>query len=812
MRTLNEVLEDVKSDTTKIGIKPPKIQTLEDVKNTTFFSTFDIDNEVKNLAPVVESDLGNRISAGFDRGVQDLKNIADDLQIYGGQALMSIGGFFDSGELVSRGRELIKSAYGELQADEKKFWESSIQLSDKDLDSFGYGLGQGIANYGSMLAVGYLNPVAGIGLGTALEVGQKAEEKIGYHIEETGDTELNKYTSQKASKDTLYTAIYGAGSAILEKKFGLGEQLKLVKMPIGDKLKYIFKTSLSEGGTETLQELYATGLDFAGGYIDSSKLPERFMGAVKEGAIGAVLGGGMGVATAINHRSQAKAILRDNLKNTVPEKDLDNVVNSVYESVSDNMETVIAQELIQSESLRNKHGAIYESIKSEVSKQIKDTGAFADVDEMKLSQYIESTAKMFADQVLGEANKRKVVIDEVIKDSEIVYQDGKLYLQGATKKTKLKRLKSKTPSLLQFIRSKGGVIDEGGELKQMEASKQYIGLVNKNGIELDTMGEALWEAGYFAERPTVSEVLDYIDDELRGVKHYPLGYVEQKGVSQAENEAMLNDAISEYAEVMEYDISKMSFEEKQQIYDQMQRNLYASEEPIVEGEEVVEDFGFTDNEFFQFAGEKAKTALLNKLSEAKDLKSKGVDNEEIRQQTGWFLGADDKWRFEISDKDAEFIENPKLDRTVEYGSVVWRATLKDILKHDKLYQAYPEIADVEVIMTSGGSSLRGVTIDDKIGLNTKLLDTPDEAIKTLMHEIQHIIQSIEGFSSGGSTNAEFIKEIKKHLKISAEASRDSERLEYFENRLGDKQKAKDNICICQMSQKDKILNFFSKRC
>ncbi len=606
MRNLNDVIEDVKNDTTKIGAKAPKIRTLTDVVNTSNFNVDDFNEDFERLLPEFESDFNIRLRAGFDRGVQDIKNIPEGLQIFGGQSLMSIGGFFDSGELVSRGRELIKSAYGELQADEKKFWESSIQLSDKDLDSFGYGLGQGIANYGSMLAVGYLSPIAGIGLGTALEVGQKAEEKIGYHIEETGDTELNKYTSQKASKDTLYTAIYGAGSAILEKKFGLGEQLKLVKMPIGDKLKYIFKTSLSEGGTETLQELYATGLDFAGGYIDSSKLPERFMGAVKEGAIGAVLGGGMGVATAINHRSQAKAILRDNLKNTVPEKDLDNVVNGVYESVSDNMETVIAQELIQSESLRNKHGAIYESIKSEVSKQIKDTGAFADVDEMKLSQYIESTAKMFADQVLGEANKRKVVIDEVIKDSEIVYQDGKLYLQGATKKTKLKRLKAKTPSLLQFIRSKGGVIDEGGELKQMEASKQYIGLVNKNGIELDTMGEALWEAGYFAERPTVSEVLDYIDDELRGVKHYPLGYVEQQGVSQAENEAMLNDAISEYAEIMEYDISKMSFEEKQQIYDQMRRNLFASEEPIVEGEEVVEDFGFTDNEFFQVADEMAR--------------------------------------------------------------------------------------------------------------------------------------------------------------------------------------------------------------
>jgi hypothetical protein len=542
------------------------------------------------------------------------------------------------------GRELIKSAYGELQADEKKFWESSVPLSDKDKESFGYGLGQGIANYGAMLAVGYVAPVAGIALGTALEVGQKAEEKIGYHIDETGDSELNKYTSQKAQKDTLYTTIYGVGSAIIEKKFGLGEQLKMVKMPITSKLKHVIKTMVSEGGTETLQELFATGLDWQGGYIDSSKLPERFMGALKEGAIGAVLGGGMGVASAINHRSQAKAILREQLKNTVPEKDLDNVVDGIYESANDSMTSVVAQELIQSESLRNKHGAIYESIKSEISKQIKDTGAFADVDEMKLSQYIESTAKMFADQVLGEANKRKVVIDEVIKDSEIVYQDGKLYLQGATKKTKLKRLKEKTPSLLQFIRSKGGVIDGGGELKQMEASKQYIGLVNKNGIELDTMGEALWEAGYFAERPTVSEVLDYIDDELRGVKHYPLGYVEQKGVSQAENEAMLNDAISEYAEIMEYDISKMSFEEKQQIYDQMQRNLFASEEPIVEGEEVVEDFGFTDNEFFQIEELEDDVKYTKSVFDIKRIVNGVTPDTDIRvlydQKKGFWLFAD----------------------------------------------------------------------------------------------------------------------------------------------------------------------------
>ena len=607
MITLDEELENIKNDTTTIGTKPPRIQTLSDVKN----STYGTDSEVKQLISDVESDISNVLgSAVFERGVQNLKNLPEQLQIYGGQALMSLGGFVDSDKTVSMGKELIKSARGELQADEKKFWESSTPLSEKDMESFTYGLGLGIANYGSMLAIGYLNPIAGITLGSAVEIGQQAEEKIGYHIEETGDTELNKYTSQKAQKDTLYTTIYGVGSAIIEKKFGLGKQLKLVKMPITSKLKHVIETAVSEGGTETLQELYATGLDWKGGYIDSSKLPERFMGALKEGVIGAVLGGGLGVASAVNHRSQAKAILRDSLKNTVPEKDLDNVVDGIYESANDSMSTVVAQELIQSESLRNKHGAIYESIKSEVSKQIKNTGAFADVGEMKLSQYIESTAKMFADQVLGEANKRKVVIDEVVKDSEVVYKDGRLYLQGASKKTKLKRLKEKTlksnvekkPSLLQFIRSKGGVIDEGGELRMMDASKQFVGLVNKNGVELDRMGEALFEAGYFSERPTVAELLDYIDDELRGNKHYPMGYVLEKSVSQAENESLLDDAISEYADIMGYDISKMSFDEKQEVYDQMQRNLYASEDVIVESEEQIgESIDF--DEYFQISKE-----------------------------------------------------------------------------------------------------------------------------------------------------------------------------------------------------------------
>ena len=1011
MKTLNEELEAVKDDNTIIGAKPPKVRTLFDVVKTGNYSLEDFKKSKELVAPEFESDINVRVREGISRGVQDIKNVPQGVEIFGGQVEMKIGGWADSEETVERGRNLIKTALDELDAKEKNYYQSAIPMSSKDYESLSFGLGQGITNYGAMLATGYLGgAVAGIGSMAVLEGTQKAQEKIGYYTEKTGDKELKGYTPEQAGKDVALTAIYTAGSAIMEKKLGYGAQRKLFKMPIGEKVKNVTLTSLSEGGTETLQELYATGIDFVGGYIDSSKLPERFLGAVQEGVIGGILGGTAGIAAAVNHRSQAKQILRENLQNTVPQKDLENVVDAVYESTSDSMANIITQELAQSEQLRNKHGAIYESLKSEVAKQIQDNGAYSDVDEMKLSQYIEGTAKMFADQVLGEANNRGVVIDDVLKSSEIVYKDGRLYLQGATQETKLKRLKkkreTKTPSMLQFIRLNGGIRDDGGELKNMDAGKQFIGLVNKNGVDVDEMGEKLWESGYFMQRPTPAEVLDFIDDELKGVKHYPLGYVKQEGITQDENEARLDDAISEYADIMGYDLSKMSYDEKTEIYAQMQKNLFADETQEVEPEET-EDFDFADNEFFQvadenarlddiypeykgetiningqektvynsngdriakskealenfyrwfgdskvvdeqgrplvvyhgtsaefsifdktkadssvglpafyfssneqysreygsismpvylkaenvfdigknvpdgwyelktneervdllkkqwydgvfdynagateyavfnpnqikstsnrgtyseseniyyqFAGERAKTAALDELNRAKQLEANGVDNEEIRQQTGWFKGADGKWRFEISDEDAKMLgtieelrqknedkhektlkklaklekEREKLRIAVnkneitenEYYSKLEENDKKiqtlmdndegfrigDIMKHDKLYEAYPFIANINVFISERIDPDEAY-YDRKtqsITVGTNVAKEPASSINLkgiILHEIQHAIQATERFARGGSPDEfESMEQLRRGLQQAKE--------------------------------------------
>lgn len=603
MRNLNDVIESTKNDTSTIGTKAPKIRNLSDVSKTSYFNIDDFKDEITKIAPApdVESDLDVRLREGIDRGVQSVKNLPEHLQIFQGQMTMALGGLAGSEENVEIGRELIKSAFGEIQADEKKFYENSIPLSEKDYDSFGYALGNGVANYGSMLAFGYLTGgVGGLALGGALETGSKAREKIEYHIEKTGDNALDQYTSTQAGKDALFTAVYSAGSTIIEKKFGYGAQRKLFKMPVGQHLKNIYKSALSEGGTETAQELYAVGLDLLGGYIDYSKLPERFLGAVQEGVIGSVLGGTAGVGTAIAHRSQAKSILREELKNTVPAKDLENVVNSVYEEVSDTMTKVVATELVQSESLRNKHGAIYESLKAEIRKQITDSGAYTDVDEFKLSQYIESTAKDFADQVLGEANKRKVTIDDVLKASDITYRDGRLYLQGKIEKPKAKRkpiqYNPERMELLTYLKYIGGLKDVGGDLKAMDAGKLKIGLINnKSGMSIDDAMLYAWENGYFPEfvnRPTVDDLLEAIRDSLSGKKRYRESFrpvleareAKKRGLlAEAENEYLFDDLLS--ARFTDDELKYMPLDVKQKLYVEMVDQINAvSEDDYIQQE------------------------------------------------------------------------------------------------------------------------------------------------------------------------------------------------------------------------------------
>ena len=90
----------------------------------------------------------------------------------------------------------------------------------------------------------------------------------------------------------------------------------------------------------------------------------------------------------------------------------------------------------------------------------------------------------------------------------------------------------------------------------------------------------------------------------------------------------------------------------------------------------------------QSAGERAMTANMEKLKEAKEMLAKDADMKTIYQKTGWHRGADGKWRFEIPDNlDKINLEELRDNETV---------TLGRIYDNPALYEAYPWLANLEV--------------------------------------------------------------------------------------------------------------------
>ena len=148
-----------------------------------------------------------------------------------------------------------------------------------------------------------------------------------------------------------------------------------------------------------------------------------------------------------------------------------------------------------------------------------------------------------------------------------------------------------------------------------------------------------------------------------------------------------------------------------------------------------------------FAGEKAITANVGKLDQAKAMLEKGADEVEIWQKTGWFKDEiDDKWKFEINPRGGELKPNPPRN-TVLYN----------VLNDEKLYEAYPELQlyKVEVAGEYNPAALKALGSADggfipsqkTFIINEKTTDFKS----TLYHEIQHAIQEIEGFSPGASS-------------------------------------------------------------
>lgn len=199
-------------------------------------------------------------------------------------------------------------------------------------------------------------------------------------------------------------------------------------------------------------------------------------------------------------------------------------------------------------------------------------------------------------------------------------------------------------------------------------------------------------------------------------------------------------------------------------------------------------------ERYSYGGVNANTADQKTLARAQELQMQGEDDERVRKETGWHTGMEGKLRFEIDDSkmkyhrggDAAFSRShpdyaeyqklvdkmltgsaeawkpedqerlQELDKTWgrEYGRLSERvdrgsATLEDVIDHEELFQAYPQLRNVRVEFKELPGNTQGYfsPSENKIALDSKLRSAPEA---TIIHEIQHAIQKAEGFASGAS--------------------------------------------------------------
>lgn len=177
------------------------------------------------------------------------------------------------------------------------------------------------------------------------------------------------------------------------------------------------------------------------------------------------------------------------------------------------------------------------------------------------------------------------------------------------------------------------------------------------------------------------------------------------------------------------------------------------------------------NSYLQMAGERALTANQQALVKAQEMEAAGKDADEIWKATGWLKGKDDRWRFEIPDN------LDKINFSPLFHDEYHIAKLKDVYDNPKLYKAYPALGTRSVQLANLDDKTRGFVevvrypsgreLVSGIKLNEKFVESePDKIKETLVHEVQHVIQTYENFARGGSVD--FAGGEKNYLRLAGE--------------------------------------------
>lgn len=121
-------------------------------------------------------------------------------------------------------------------------------------------------------------------------------------------------------------------------------------------------------------------------------------------------------------------------------------------------------------------------------------------------------------------------------------------------------------------------------------------------------------------------------------------------------------------------------------------------------------------------------------------------NKDMWDNTGWYLGAESKPRFEIPDASSR-LRKDMVD--YHYSDPKSNIPLGSMLDHPALYEAYPSLKGYR-IRSHPEKSGYYASFDNAGGFDLSHAVPQNELRKILLHEVQHGIQKIEDFAPGGS--------------------------------------------------------------
>ena len=324
----------------------------------------------------------------------------------------------------------------------------------------------------------------------------------------------------------------------------------------------------------------------------------------------------------------------------------------------------------------------------------------------------------------------------------------------------------------RYAKKEYGITLSPSFLKRLEALKKAI---------REDLKSAYFETKF--ERPVMlnefaaAVVPKGIGDDVRkgledaGLVLYEYDPAKKGDRERAANEASASDGIRfNRSEKMELTA------EERELRDNLVERMRKGGLDVVTDSEEMQRVIDTENERTRnmFVGEKGATEAdkaeevstrLDNLSVARRMEEAEKNAKSIKMATGWERGTDGKWRYETGDakiKDTIELDGKTFKRYDE--DMLWTSgKFGDVVDAPELFKAYPELKDVRI---ETDAVLNDMPSNGEYNPRTNTITIHSDDLKyqnsILNHEIQHAIQHIEGFASGGNFSTPQLKDSKEY--------------------------------------------------